>query len=186
MAAPIPVSVSGNLNSLLGANAAGSYVQFVLINQGSAIPYVPGATSIVGPIVTMQADSNGNIAGELWGNDVISPAGTQYRVWIGTEFGIYNVVGSFWNLNTATPANAPPSGAVTLPNAEEPLIVEITGVPADGGDFTLPHSLGYVPRGVVFQITSLDILVYQSTYYDADNLYLNASSGGLTGQVLLW
>lgn len=183
---PSPVTVTGNLQSLLATNAKGALVEFTLINSQWNIPYVAGVTNMIDTQVYMIADSSGNISGSLWGNDVITPAGTQYLVTIGRVSNVYNIVGSAWNLNTATPATVPPSGSATIPNAESPLAVTITGIPVGGGNFTLPHTLGYVPRGGYVQLTSLGIIVFQSSFYDANNIYLTASDGSLTGRVLIW
>jgi hypothetical protein len=50
-----------------------------------------------------------------------------------------------------------------------------------GGNFTIPHGLGTTPTCVLIQMTSLGAIVFQPTRYDATNLYLQASAGGLTG-----
>jgi hypothetical protein len=181
-----PCAISGNLNSLLAGNAVGAQVVFILDNLHGSIPYVAGVSTMVSIQAVFTADGSGNISGSLWGNDVISPAGTQYQIIIGTQTNVYNVAGSAWNLNTATPATAPPANTLVIPDAGSPLAVTITGVPGVGGNFTLPHTLGYVPRNAVIQLTSLGIIVFQSTYYDMSNLYLTASGGGITGRVLIW
>jgi hypothetical protein len=75
---------------------------------------------------------------------------------------------------------------VATPNSLQPLAVPITGVPSGGGNFALPHWLGYVPRNAVIQLTALGFLSFQEPAYDAENLYVTASGGTLTGRILIW
>ena len=104
MPSPTPVAVTGNLQSLLGANAAGTLVTFQLINSGWNIPLVSGVAAIIDPQVFMTANSSGALSGNIWGNDVIIPAGTQYLVSVGRVSNTYSITGSTWDLNTATPS----------------------------------------------------------------------------------
>lgn len=54
------------------------------------------------------------------------------------------------------------------------------------GNFTLPHNLGVVPGSVIFELTSGGSIWFQSTKYDATNLYLVASGGGITGFAIVF
>jgi hypothetical protein len=54
------------------------------------------------------------------------------------------------------------------------------------GNFTLPHNLGVVPGSVIFELTSGGAIWFQSTKYDANNLYLVASGVGITGFAIIF
>ena len=55
------------------------------------------------------------------------------------------------------------------------------------GAFTIGHNLGCTPREADIQMTSLGFIGWQSPTkkYDSTNLYLMASDGGLTADVLV-
>ena len=73
-------TITGKLLSILGADVAepGSVV-FALCGYGSQVPRVM-STGIVARLTTLEveADANGDIEAELWGNDSINPPGTYY------------------------------------------------------------------------------------------------------------
>jgi len=56
------------------------------------------------------------------------------------------------------------------------------------GNFTLAHTLGKTPAGAKALMTSSGggEVWFQSTLFDAANLYLVASDAGITGVVQLW
>lgn len=60
----------------------------------------------------------------------------------------------------------------------------ITQVPVTstgtGGNFTVAHGLGKIPKAVILEMTASGSIWFQSTPYDATNLYLVGSAGGLT------
>lgn len=63
---------------------------------------------------------------------------------------------------------------------------EIALAPGAPGTFTVAHGLGVIPRVVLIQMTSGGTIWFQSTRYDATNLYLVASDAGVTGVAEVW
>lgn len=55
-----------------------------------------------------------------------------------------------------------------------------------GGNFTVPHNLGVMPGSVIIEMTSGGTVWFQPARYDASNLFLVASDGGLTGFLLVY
>lgn len=53
------------------------------------------------------------------------------------------------------------------------------------GDFTLAHGLAATPSYAFIQNETNGIIRFQTSRYDATNLYLNASADGLTGHVVI-
>jgi len=54
------------------------------------------------------------------------------------------------------------------------------------GDFTLAHNLGIVPSTVIFEFTSGGSVWFQNPRFDSENLYLVASSPGVTGVAIVY
>ena len=54
------------------------------------------------------------------------------------------------------------------------------------GPFTLAHNLGIVPGSVIIELTAGGAVWFQTTRYDATNLYLVASDAGLTGYAVIY
>ncbi len=65
--------------------------------------------------------------------------------------------------------------------------LEILLIPSTAGDFVVPHSLGVTPCSVIIQMISSGKIWFQlPVRYDADNLYLTASDGGIMGYAVLF
>src|SRR5512146_1988102 len=102
------VSVSGNLKDLSGGNVAtDAFVRFTLVNTTGIIAIVSGTGAIAKETYDFYPDALGVISGTIYGNDVITPAGTYYNVCI---YGVapkaicspYQINGSgTFDLNTA-------------------------------------------------------------------------------------
>jgi hypothetical protein len=60
-------------------------------------------------------------------------------------------------------------------------ITEVAIAPSSPGDFTVAHGLGAAPTTVLIAMTSGGQVWFQTTRFDATNLYLVASDAGLTG-----
>lgn len=114
----------------------------------------------------------------------------------GTDGGPQTVVGIQGIPVTTT---APTDGEVMAYSAAAGKIVFQTGggsgggvaatvsVTASGaGNFTVAHSLGRAPSAAIIQMTSADLIWFQSTKFDAANLYLTASEAGATADVALF
>lgn len=71
------ITITANLQQITGAVDAAK-VTFELANYGNTIPRVSGTCVIVQTSTTATADGSGNISVVLWGNDVVTPSGTEY------------------------------------------------------------------------------------------------------------
>lgn len=77
------------------------------------------------------------------------------------------------------------ASAVTAVTQATKIMGQIAVSPGASGNFTVQHFLGRTPVGAVIRLTSATLIVFQSTMYDATNLYLNAA-GASSGTVLVW
>lgn len=140
---PTPCAVTGNLISLLGTTAGYGTANFQLVNTGiGTIPRVIGTGMFPLLSQTAQADQNGNISTNLWGNDNIDPANTLYLVTLRDQNQnqivqtLFDITGASFNLNTATAANTIlPPVMVQVGNLNR--ILPILGSPVVSGDFLL-------------------------------------------------
>src|SRR6267142_2482427 len=114
-------TATGNINNILGQNAASGTVRFTLTNFGQgAIPLVSGTNLIVPVTTDVVVAANGSFTVNLQGNDTITPANTLYAVTYYAPSGaigpiLYSLTGSSVNLNSATPVSVAP--AILLPTS---------------------------------------------------------------------
>lgn len=181
---PTTCTVTGNLQFLTGSTDQG-YVLFDLINFGDYIPRVIGTTNIVKRSTLVQADASGAVSTTLWGNDNINPAGTLYQVSVMDDskvviqYDTFNITGSTFDLNSASPTPAPPAPTVS---ASE--VLSVTSIAA--GNFTQVHTLAQLPTWADIAMTSGGFIYFQSTKFDASNLYLVASDAGITADIFVY
>lgn len=106
----------------------------------------------------------------------------------------YNSNSGFYWQAGATGANAgdaligqavTSSNAVTSVTQATKIMGQVALAPSGAGNFTAEHFLGRKPVGASLLLTSDIAIWFQSTMYDATNLYLSASASG-TAAVLLW
>src|SRR6266478_2829841 len=109
---PIPVQVTGTMQTLMGGRVVQGIITFQLANIGTGtIPRIIGTGEFPALKVAVMTDQNGNISTPLWGNDVIDPANTIYLVtfrdFLGNEVGPvqFSITGVSVSLNTLTPIN---------------------------------------------------------------------------------
>lgn len=80
---PPGVTLSANLENVLGGTALGGYLRITLCGFGPVIPCIPGtgilANAGVPQIVGPQVGGT-PISKSLWGNDAITPANTFYEI----------------------------------------------------------------------------------------------------------
>ena len=62
----------------------------------------------------------------------------------------------------------------------------VSVTPAAAGNFTVQHFLGRAPKGALIVMTSGGAIWFQSTTWDATNLYLVASDASVSAKVQLW
>jgi hypothetical protein len=91
-------------------------------------------------------------AATIIGTSVIPTAGSAIIFYDGTSFWIFGVPG----------------------------VTAVALAPGAAGNFTVAHGAGATPSAVVIEMKSSGAIWFQSTEYDATNLYLVASDGGLT------
>jgi hypothetical protein len=82
------------------------------------------------------------------------------------------------------------SSGVMSPRALAPLDLpsptEINLAPGADGNFQVAHGLSGTPRLALIQMTSGGAIWFQSTRYDATNIYLVASDASVTGKAEVW
>jgi hypothetical protein len=113
-----------------------------------------------------------------------------------TSYLFYNSGGGFYYqlpAVAATPGDAligqvvANASAVTAVTQSARIYGQVVVGSSASGNFSVPHLLGRVPVGVILQMTSSGAIWFQPvTMYDATNLYLVASAGGVTGKVQVW
>lgn len=108
----------------------------------------------------------------------------------------YNSVNGFYY--QPGPAGAAPGdaliGLVTTNATAVTAVVQATTIygmvsvaPPNPGNFSVPHLLGRAPVGALVLMTSSGAIWFQSApLFDATNLYLVASQGGITAKVQVW
>ena len=140
----MPATLTGKLANIMGNDAAeeGSVV-IALCGYGSRVPVVPGQ-AVLGRLTTLDvdADASGDFEAELWGNDIIAPAGTYYTVTVKDSNGDIMQVNAYvftegqsYDLDTVQPfdPNQPPP---QIPPAivNQLLIVAFSATPNFPGD----------------------------------------------------
>ena len=88
---PSLLTLTANMQSTAGVAAAGSALQITLAGYGSSTPMVAG-TTMLASVRQKVAFTNGALSIPLYGNDVISPAGTFYAIQVLGPKG--NVIGT--------------------------------------------------------------------------------------------
>jgi hypothetical protein len=126
------ITITWNSETLGGGQDAVSQLLFELANYGTNEPCVPG-TCILSPITLTATAVAGAGSQVLWGNDVISPAGTYYKVTFLASNGStiatlpYQFTGSgTFDISELTPLASTPGG---------PVIVGPQGPAGPGGVF---------------------------------------------------
>lgn len=113
-----------------------------------------------------------------------------------TNYLFYNSSSGFYYQTSAIGATSGDAlvGKVTTSGTAVTAVTQATKVygqvaltPGAPNNFTVAHLLGRIPLGVLIQMTTFDMIVFQSgTMYDATNLYLSASSSTAAGKALVW
>lgn len=132
MPAPAPgVTVKANLESVLGAGFVGGFLRITLCGFGATIPRVSGAGVIADAGIPLlagpQADGAHPVTQLIWGNDLITPAGTFYEIAILSSTQEVIQAGMYQFVNTA--------GTVDLAGAQQ--LVGPAGV--------APDNIAYLP-----------------------------------------
>lgn len=120
-------------------------------------------------------------------NDTIpaAPAGRTNINWLkGTPF-IETIV---WQGQTITVLAANVSASSLNPGSggSSVAVSIIPLAPGSPGNFTVAHNLGVVPAFLIVQMESGGEIWEQAVPFDATNLYLTASDGGITGFAAVW
>jgi hypothetical protein len=93
------ITLTATLQDNTGANDAGAALLIVLCGYGQTLPKIAG-TSMIAKITNKVAATAGTVSTLLWGNDVITPAGTYYSISVlddksnVVQAGIYQFTGS--------------------------------------------------------------------------------------------
>lgn len=138
------ITVAGLLKDLLGAAVLDGQIAIQLCGFGSQIPRVQGV-AIIAQIAPDPIDvATGAYNFLLWGNDVITPAGTFYTIQlqdangnvIQTNAYQFNGAGAV-DLSALAPFNPPPV-AIAVPN---PVLLNPAGLQVIAGSVTIQGNL---------------------------------------------
>jgi hypothetical protein len=149
------ITITGNLMDLLGALIPDSFVVVQLCGYGSEIPRING-TAIIAQTAPDPIDIvSGAFNFKLWGNDVITPAGTFYTIQIQDANGnivqtnAYQFTGvAAVDLSTVVPYNPAPF-VPPVPPANPPNSMDVIVAFAFNAIFNALNTLGIV----LFEIT---------------------------------
>lgn len=112
-----------------------------------------------------------------------------------TSFLFYNSSSGFYYQSSAVAATSgdalvgivtTSATAVTSVTQGTKIFGQIAFAPGAPNNFQVAHLLGRVPLGAVIQMTTFDMVIWQSTMWDATNLYLSASSPTAAGKIKVW
>lgn len=124
------LTITGTLQDLTGNANVGS-VQFQLVGYGTGAPHVAGTNILVQVLQTATANGSGVFSINLFGNDVIAPAGTYYVVSFISNTGVvvasvpYQFVGSgAFDLSSLAVYNPTP----TVPATPQAVVLNPTGI----------------------------------------------------------
>lgn len=186
-------AVTGTLVDLLGNPIPGAKLVVKLIHHGINQPRVLGNYMFAASTYVAIADSVGNVSFNIVGNDQIDPTGTLYSFSTFTAQGIqigsniYNVVGSSFDPNSATPVFAYPINEFVIVAPAQPanaLVINVTA--PDGGPFTVAHGFGSMPFFPQIYVTGPGFMWWSPALWDATNLYLESSAPGVTAKIKVW
>lgn len=192
---PTKTTIVGNVQSASGEIATSGYVEFRLRPQSQGVLYrVAGPSGyIIAPqVVRLEINSSGNIQGELWGNDTISPANTAYDVTFAPDGVVTNIVrqllisGGSYDLSTpvfATSVTLVPEYQ-TVP--AQPLEANLLPIATD--TFTVGQqgrrwSAGYFAQLFADSITTPIQSWTVSAFRIIQSLYVNLGTPGSAGLI---
>jgi len=173
-----PVTVTGLITDAGNNPATSGFVQFDLIPKASAIHYFVPNIGTITQTVQCGINGSGQVKSQLnlanpctvWGNDIINPANTQYKVTFAPNGNITNVVSGECLIGSSYSLNFP----VFCP------IIQVT--PQQAVIRSNPFQVNIIPNaGGVFNVGSPQ-LPYAAGYFN--NLFLNGvaiGAGGGTG-----
>jgi hypothetical protein len=95
------VTLSGTITDVSGNPQAGS-VRITLCNYGSAMPKVAGTAVFAPLLITATANSSGQWSATFYGNDQITPPGTEYNVAVCAATGAGPVSSANYVINSGT------------------------------------------------------------------------------------
>lgn len=140
----LPIPVSGHTKVPSGSAPTRPNVCFTLTGYKPAVPKIIGNTVLLNATnfcVTPAAD--GSFTTNLYGNDVISPDGTTWRVDFNRNSSqessaTYRIVGTSFNLDTAVPITTPPESNTLIFGSKTYVFYQPTPVLT----WVIPHGFG--------------------------------------------
>jgi hypothetical protein len=166
------LTLTATLQSIEGAADAGSALLITLCGFGQELPHIAG-TSMLAKIKQFVLATSGTISIPIWGNDVISPAGTYYSVAVlddaknVVQSGIYQFTGS----GTIDLSNAPQLYLQPLP---PPPVVPTDAIYVIVASSSTP----------VFSPTTAQVTTYDFTL--TSNVTGSTASGFQEGQIVVF
>ena len=152
-------AVSGNLQNLgaVAITSSSTYVEFELVNFGANIPRVSGAAIIGQRKLKFFPDGSGDISGNIFRNDAISPTGTFYRVCVfdrgrRLRCNSFEITAATFDLETAAPIVIIPTAALPV----QAVLLNPTGsqniLQPSGSTFSISSNFVVDDQGVISAI----------------------------------
>lgn len=194
------ITLTANLETILGGAALTGYLEITLCGFGISPPRVAGTAMLADASIPQVKGPASAFSVALFGNDQITPANTFYSIAIYDQFqnviqsGIYQLTGSgSFDLSQLTPITPPSSsagGILTTIFAAIPTVQQATGT-IDGvnTNFTFSAPAGtptvVIYVGGVFQsgVANLD---YSLTYQGGNVWKITFTNAPINGPVTVW
>lgn len=171
------ITLTANLESILGGTALAGYLRITLCGFGPVIPTVPGVGVIADagiPRLVGPQEGSTEISQLLWGNDVIVPSGTFYEVAVlddsknVIQCGMYEFTGSGTiDLSEATQI-VPPYGFLLSSLQYQPC-----AGPTPGNTYTAPGTILAVSYNGLFMRAGQSLPVFSYTVSSGNVITLN-------------
>src|SRR5882724_4076513 len=191
-----PVTVTGLITDAGNNPATSGYVQFDLIPKASAIHYFVPNIGTITQTVQCGINGSGQVKSQLnlanpctvWGNDIINPANTQYKITLAPNGNITNVVSGECITGTSYSLNFPifcpivqvtPQQAVIRSNPFQTNIIPNAGGVFNVGSPQLPYAAGYFNNlflnGSQFSVANLAFLNINNAF-TGNNAFKNINT----------
>ena len=131
------------------------------------------------------------VVGTNSSNQIVAATSANVQTAIGS--GVYDVSGAAATAQSNAEtfaANASNLSSGTVAAARLPagcaVVSTLSATPSAGGNFTMAHGLSSAPSRISILMTSGGAIWAQTPAFDGTNVYLVASDGGVTGDIVLY
>ena len=150
--AQTPVTVTGTITDAGNNPATSGYVQFDIMPKVSSIHYFVAGVGTITQTVQCPISGIGTINCTVWGNDVINPANTQYKVTFAPNGNITNIVSGECITGSAYNLSHPVFCPIVQINPQQTIVranpFQTNIIPIAAGTFTIGSSL--LPYGNIY------------------------------------